>query len=80
VARQEGRQVAGFTTAVFDLVPLPSHYRDRPPGKDQPLYYYRPWKTLLVRAVADGRSAFYFAGDHRQTIPTLWHLLVAASA
>jgi hypothetical protein len=76
VARQEGREIRRFTTAVFDLVSLPASFRDGPPSKDEPQYYYRPWKTILVRTVADGGTSFYFQGDHRQTIPTLWHRLV----
>ncbi|MBV9122737.1 MAG: hypothetical protein JO112_05230 [Planctomycetes bacterium] len=76
VARQEGREIRHFTTAVFDLVPLPGHYQAGPPAQDHPLYYYRPWKTILVRTVADGGQSYYFCGDHRQTIPTLWHRLV----
>ena len=36
------------------------------------MYYYRPWKTILVRTVTDGGQSYYFRGDHRQTIPTLW--------
>ena len=65
-----------FTTAVFDLIPLPENWRDGTPSKDDPFYYYRPWKTILTRTVADGGQSFYFQGDHRQTIPTLWHELV----
>jgi hypothetical protein len=76
VARQEGRQVRDFTTAVFDLVPLPDDWAAGPPSKDEPLYYYRPWKTLLCRTVADGGRSIYVCGDHRHTIPALWHGLV----
>jgi hypothetical protein len=72
VAHQQGREIRRFTTAVFDLVDLPPNYRDGPPTKDHPLYYYRPWKTILVRTVADGGTSYYFRGDHRQTIPSLW--------
>lgn len=75
VARQEGREIRHFTTAVFDLVPLPENYREGTPSKSHPGYYYRPWKTILVRTVADGGTSYYFCGDHRQTIPTLWHEL-----
>ncbi len=78
VARQHGREIRRFATAVFDLVPLPESYRDGPPSKDHPQYYYRPWKTLLVRTVAEGGRSYYFAGDHRQTIPTLWDRILAA--
>ena len=77
VARQEGREIRHFTTAVFDLAPLPDNWRDGPPGKEEPLYYYRPWKTILIRTVADGGQSFSIQGDHRQTVPALWHLLTA---
>jgi hypothetical protein len=72
VARQRGQEIRHFTTAVFDLVELPADYRRGPPAKDHPQYYYRPWKTILVRTVADGGRSYYFQGDHRRTIPTLW--------
>jgi hypothetical protein len=76
VARSRGRQIRDFTTAVFDLVELPADWAKGPPSKEHPLYYYRPWKTILIRTVADGGTSFYFRGDHRQTIPTLWDRLV----
>ena len=71
VARQEGREVAHFTTAVLDLLDLGQDYRRQAP-KTEPQYYYRPWKTILVRTVADGGESFYIQGDHRQTFPYLW--------
>lgn len=77
VARRHARQISDFTTAVFDLVDLPAGYREGPPSKDHPLYYYRPWKTILVRTVADGGRSYYFAGDLSSTLPTLWHQLAA---
>jgi hypothetical protein len=39
--------------------------------KDDPLYYFRSWKTLLCRTVAGEGQSFYFCSDHRQTISTL---------
>ncbi|MBM3999327.1 MAG: hypothetical protein FJ297_07285 [Planctomycetes bacterium] len=72
VERQAGRSIRRFTAAVFDLVDLPADYRGGPPPKDHPLYYYRPWKTILVRTVADGGRSLYVHGDHRDTIPALW--------
>jgi hypothetical protein len=77
VAHARGQEIRDFTTAVFDLVELPVDWEKGPPSKEHPLYYYRPWKTILIRTVADGGTSFYFRGDHRQTIPTLWHRLVA---
>jgi hypothetical protein len=76
LARQRGEAIRRFTTAVFDLFPLPDDWRQRNFSKDEPFYYYRPWKTLLVRAVADGGQSFYVKGDFRDTLPPLWHHLV----
>jgi hypothetical protein len=70
VARQEGRAIRRFTTAVFDLVPLEGDHRT-PAPKTDPRYYYRPWKTILVRTVADGGESFYVQGDHGLTVPHL---------
>jgi hypothetical protein len=70
-ARQRGEKICRFTTAVFDLVELPANFRDSHPPKSHPQYYYRPWKTILIRTVADGGQSYYFQGDHRDTIPAL---------
>jgi hypothetical protein len=72
LARQRGDLSGGFTTAVFDLMDLPENWREGTPSKDQSRYYYRPWKTILARTVAGGGQSYYFCGDHRQTLPTLW--------
>jgi hypothetical protein len=74
VARQEGRTITDFTTAVFDLPDLGEEFDAEPPKTDA-RYYYRPWKTILVRTVADGGESFYVQGDHRATFPSLWKLL-----
>lgn len=70
VAHQEGKVIRHFTTAVCDLIPLDSDTRQQAPKTD-PRYYYRPWKTILVRTVADGGESYYIQGDHRATIPQL---------
>ncbi len=70
VAHQEGREIRRFTTGVFDLLPLEGDTRQQAPRSD-PRYYYRPWKTILVRTVADGGESFYVQGDHRLTVPHL---------
>jgi hypothetical protein len=79
VAHQEGRSIAQFTTAVFDLVPLDGDTRKQA-QKTDPRYYYRPWKTILVRTVADGGESFYLHGDHRVTLPHVYHSAVRAVA
>ncbi|HYA48143.1 MAG TPA: hypothetical protein VEG35_00470, partial [Burkholderiales bacterium] len=76
VARQEGRAISRFTTAVFDLLPLAGTDLRREPALDDPAYYFRPYKTILVRTVADGGESFYVRGDHASTVPTLYHLIV----
>jgi len=76
VARQEGRCIARFTTAVFDLAPLGPDYHEQP-EKSNPFYYFRPWKTILVRTVQDGGESFYVQGDHRKTFPTLYRRITA---
>ncbi|MCA9176504.1 MAG: hypothetical protein KDB14_18580 [Planctomycetales bacterium] len=79
VAHQEGRSIARFTTAAFDLIPINgdfSHEAD----KSNPQYYYRPWKTVLVRTVADGGESHYICGDHRQTLPYLRHFALESNA
>jgi hypothetical protein len=71
VAFQDGESICHFTTAVFDLIPLEADTRQQAPKSD-PRYYYRPWKTILVRTVADGGESFYIQGDHRRTVPGLY--------
>jgi hypothetical protein len=78
LVRQSDKQICRFTTAVFDLVSLPGNWRSATATKYEHLYYYRPWKTILVRTVQDGGESFYFCGDHRRTIPALWNALVSS--
>ncbi|MFH1148488.1 MAG: hypothetical protein V1736_12385 [Pseudomonadota bacterium] len=79
IARQENRQIVHFTTLVCDLVDLPARYREEP-SRDTPYYYFRPWKTMLVRTVADGGESYYVKGWHRDTIPQLWTGIMEAEA
>ncbi len=77
VAHQEGRKIANFTTAAFDLISIKGNMSKEAPKSD-PQYYYRPWKTILVRTVADGGESFYVCGDHRQTVQLLRKAALAA--
>jgi len=77
VAHQEGRTIRHFTTAVFDLMPLEGDTRQEAPRTD-PRYYYRPWKTILARTVADGGESYYVQGDHRVTVPQLYDAALQA--
>lgn len=76
-ARQEGRSIRRFVTAVFDLQDIPEDFRTEMP-KTEAHYYYRPWKTILVRTVADGGESYYFKGDHVVTLPNLARRVLAA--
>ena len=72
VAKQEGRKITDFKTAVFDLQAIDDSddYGAAPPKTD-PRYYFRPWKTILARTVADGGESFYVRGEHNKTVPNL---------
>ena len=71
VAQQKGHAIKRFTTLVCDLHKLPDDF-SKEPSKDNPAYYFRPWKTMLVRTVADGGESYYVQGKHSDTIPALW--------
>jgi len=76
VARHRGEKLPGFTSLVCDLHTLPAGYRNET-AKDDPSYYYRPWKTMLVRTVAGEGTSYYVQGRHADTIPQLWTALGA---
>lgn len=78
VAHQEGRQIAHFTTAVFDLLDLGEDLDHEAPKTDA-RYYYRPYKTILVRTVHDGGESFYIRGPHRGTLPALYRMVTGGA-
>jgi len=71
IAHQNGMVIKHFTTLVCDLYDLPDDFR-KEPEKDLAGYYFRPWKTMLIRTVTDGGKSFYVKGKHGETIPALW--------
>ena len=75
VAHQRGEKIANFTTGVFDLPELGTDLDQEAP-KDDPRYYFRPFKTILVRTVADGGESYYVKGDHKATVPALYDLII----
>jgi len=77
VAHQEGRPLSHFTTAVFDLHDLGQDLSHEAPKTDA-RYYFRPYKTILVRTVQDGGESFYVRADHRVSVPVLHHHVVRA--
>jgi phosphoheptose isomerase len=75
IARNLGNTVKVFTTANFDLIPL-GDYR-KPIGDEEPDYYYRPRKNIVNRPVLLGGRGYHITGDHRETLPNLYHQIVA---
>lgn len=75
-ARLKDEEIRHFTTLVCDLRDLPEDFGTEAP-KTSAEYYFRPWKTMLLRTVADGGESFYVRGPHAQTIPQLWTALTA---
>ncbi|MDD5594388.1 MAG: hypothetical protein PHG97_06590 [Candidatus Margulisbacteria bacterium] len=71
VAKQKSEAIDRFTTVVCDLFDLPADFTHEPSKNDRG-YYFRPWKTLLVRTTAAGGESFYIKGKHAETIPSLW--------
>ena len=75
IAHQKGKRIEHFATAVFDLIDLgPDIHREAP--KDKASYYFRPYKTILVRAVEKNGKSFYVRGDHQITLPNLHRLIL----
>ena len=75
VAHQRGERIRRFTTAVFDMLPLPADVSVEAP-KTEAAYYFRPYKTVLVRTVADGGESHYVRGDHAATVPALYDRII----
>lgn len=71
VAKQRNESISHFTTAVFDLHALPDNYLNEP-SKEDYNYYFRPWKTMLLRTIAGDGQSMYFKGKHAETIPAIW--------
>jgi hypothetical protein len=75
LAHQEGRHINRFATAVFDLAELGEDIHHEAPKSDA-RYYFRPYKTILVRTVQDGGESFYVQGDHQATVLNLYHRVI----
>lgn len=75
VAIQKGKKINQFTTAVFDLVDLGEDLHNEA-SKNTARYYFRPYKTILVRTVQDGGTSYYIRGSHEETFPNLYHLIL----
>ncbi len=77
IAHQNGQVIKHFTTAVFDMLDLGDDPHAEA-SKSNAIYYFRPYKTVLVRTVADGGESHYIRGDHCATITNLHRLIMEA--
>jgi phosphoheptose isomerase len=73
IARNLGFKVEKFTTSNFDLKLIADYRRSR--STDDPEYYYRPLKNIVIRPPSMGGRGFHITGDHILTIPNLYHLV-----
>ncbi|MEM2841816.1 MAG: SIS domain-containing protein [Thermoproteota archaeon] len=74
ISRNLGFKVDRFTTANFDIKPIEDYWRSR--KKDEPDYYYRPLKNIVLRPPSRGGKGFHITGDHVVTIPNLRRLII----
>ena len=77
----ERRPISGASTSSISprrcsIWPRLGEKLDREPTKSEPRYYFRPYKSVLVRTVADGGESYYVQGDHRRTVPALYDQIV----
>lgn len=73
VCRNQGYKLEDITTANFDIIPLGDYKSDI--GEDHFHYYYRPRKNIINRPVSLGGRGFYIEGNHKDTIPYIYHKL-----
>ncbi|MGI5893810.1 MAG: hypothetical protein ACOX6P_04365 [Candidatus Merdivicinus sp.] len=73
IVRNHGYMTRKITTANFDIIPLGDYKSDVSDTHFH--YYYRPRKNIMNRPVSLGGNGYYIYGNHKQTVPTLYHLL-----
>lgn len=74
IARNLGFKVEKFTTVNFDLKAITDYRRQR--SKDDPDYYYRPLKNIVIRPPSKGGKGFHITGDHVTTMLNLYHMII----
>jgi len=74
-ALQQKRRISNFTSLVCDIRKLPDNFQCEA-RKESEGYYFRPWKTMLVRTVEDKGESFYVRSKHADSVPELWHQIV----
>lgn len=74
ISRNLGYPTYNITTANFALMDL-GNYREKI-GYEDPRYYYRPRKNIVIRPTSIGGQGWHFCGDHKVTIPNLYKKLI----
>lgn len=74
IARKLGSEVQGFTTANFNLHPLPQDHHSTV-DSDKPEHYYRTLKSIIYRPTSLSGQRYQIQGDHCKTIPTLYECI-----
>lgn len=74
ICRNQGYKVKKITTVNLDLIPL-GDYRSEV-GKDNFHYFYRPRKNIVNRPTTLGGKGFYIEGNHKVTVPVLYHKIM----
>lgn len=74
ICRNQGYKIEKITTGNFDIIPLGDYKSDI--SSNHFHYYYRPRKNIINRPVSLGGLGLYIYGNHKQTIPTLYKLLL----
>jgi hypothetical protein len=68
--------VDNFYTAVLDLQQVQGGWWNEPKVKTDPAYYFRPWKTILSRALSGTGKSYYIQGHFAESIPRLRNKIV----
>jgi hypothetical protein len=71
IGRNQGYKIEKITTANFDIIPLGNYRKDV--SDEHFHYYYRPRKNIINRPTSLGGKGFYIEGNHKDTIPNLYH-------
>ena len=74
-AFQQKKNIADFTALVCDIRKLPEDFHGEATKMSEG-YYFRPWKTMLVRTVEDKGESYYVQARHADSLPELWHQIV----
>lgn len=71
ILHEAGGKLKSCAHAVFDMAPLPDNWHELADDESDHSYYFRPWKTILMRSRSEGSESYYIKGRHEDTISDL---------